>query len=234
MSAEFLQPNCPGRCGAKGQNLDMVCGCSPALAGRSLYTSHLIATHTGAARSTANKVQKDVTTFFQLDFILARRRVCLRVWGDAAEREARDADSLQGFLFTHSIAGGTGSGMGSLLLEVLSDHFPKALVHAYRWGNPTGTLATLSFQHFPARQPAVVAARPCRPCCRQDCTAAFQFPSFWLTHPPPPPPPPYCLSDVRMGMHGLFLPSCSLSFSARQLGPIPATEMNNNASCSVR
>ena len=51
-----------------------------------------------------------------------------------AEREARNSDSLQGFLLTHSIAGGTGSGMGSLLLEAISDHFPKALVHAYRWG----------------------------------------------------------------------------------------------------
>eukprot|EP00208_Stichococcus_sp_RCC1054_P001237 CAMPEP_0206150194 /NCGR_PEP_ID=MMETSP1473-20131121/38170_1 /ASSEMBLY_ACC=CAM_ASM_001109 /TAXON_ID=1461547 /ORGANISM="Stichococcus sp, Strain RCC1054" /LENGTH=437 /DNA_ID=CAMNT_0053547687 /DNA_START=1933 /DNA_END=3247 /DNA_ORIENTATION=+ len=50
---------------------------------------------------------------------------------DMLDREARDADSLQGFLFTHSIAGGTGSGMGSLLLELLADHFPKALVHAY-------------------------------------------------------------------------------------------------------
>lgn len=50
----------------------------------------------------------------------------------AAEREARNSDSLQGFLLTHSIAGGTGSGMGSLLLEAISDHFPKALVHTYR------------------------------------------------------------------------------------------------------
>ena len=52
----------------------------------------------------------------------------------AAEREARNSDSLQGFLLTHSIAGGTGSGMGSLLLEAISDHFPKALVHTYRCG----------------------------------------------------------------------------------------------------
>lgn len=53
------------------------------------------------------------------------------------EREARNSDSLQGFLLSHSIAGGTGSGMGSHLLEAISDHFPKALVHAYRcgWGH---------------------------------------------------------------------------------------------------
>ena len=49
-----------------------------------------------------------------------------------AEREARACDSLQGFTLTHSIAGGTGSGMGSWLLEAISDAFPKATVHTYR------------------------------------------------------------------------------------------------------
>lgn len=33
---------------------------------------------------------------------------------------------------THSIAGGTGSGMGSWLLEALSDAFPKTMLHTYR------------------------------------------------------------------------------------------------------
>jgi len=31
----------------------------------------------------------------------------------------------------HSIAGGTGSGMGSYLLEQLNDHFPKKLLQTY-------------------------------------------------------------------------------------------------------
>jgi tubulin gamma len=39
----------------------------------------------------------------------------------------------------HSIAGGTGSGMGSYLLERLNDHFPKKLVQTYsvfpNWDN---------------------------------------------------------------------------------------------------
>lgn len=34
-------------------------------------------------------------------------------------------------MLTHSIAGGTGSGLGSYLLERLSDHFPKKLLHTY-------------------------------------------------------------------------------------------------------
>ena len=38
---------------------------------------------------------------------------------------------LQGFMLMHSIAGGTGSGLGSFLLERLNDKFPKKLVQTY-------------------------------------------------------------------------------------------------------
>jgi hypothetical protein len=37
----------------------------------------------------------------------------------------------QGFMLTHSIAGGTGSGLGSFLLERLSDSFPKKIIQTY-------------------------------------------------------------------------------------------------------
>uniref|UniRef100_A0A7S1BP13 Tubulin gamma chain n=1 Tax=Corethron hystrix TaxID=216773 RepID=A0A7S1BP13_9STRA len=47
------------------------------------------------------------------------------------DREADGSDSLEGFTMCHSIAGGTGSGMGSYLLEKLNDHFPKKLVQTY-------------------------------------------------------------------------------------------------------
>jgi tubulin gamma len=50
---------------------------------------------------------------------------------DMIDREADNSDSLEGFVLTHSIAGGTGSGMGSYLLEKLQDHFPKKLVTTY-------------------------------------------------------------------------------------------------------
>lgn len=39
--------------------------------------------------------------------------------------------SFQGFMLMHSIAGGTGSGLGSFLLERLNDKFPKKLVQTY-------------------------------------------------------------------------------------------------------
>jgi tubulin gamma len=47
------------------------------------------------------------------------------------DREADGSDSLEGFVLSHSIAGGTGSGMGSFLLERLNDHFPKKLIQTY-------------------------------------------------------------------------------------------------------
>eukprot|EP01063_Lacrimia_lanifica_P014039 TRINITY_DN20680_c0_g1_i1.p2 TRINITY_DN20680_c0_g1~~TRINITY_DN20680_c0_g1_i1.p2 ORF type:complete len:458 (+),score=167.38 TRINITY_DN20680_c0_g1_i1:70-1443(+) len=46
-------------------------------------------------------------------------------------REVEGSDSFEGFVLTHSIAGGTGSGLGSYILEDLSDHWPKKLVQTY-------------------------------------------------------------------------------------------------------
>jgi tubulin gamma len=43
------------------------------------------------------------------------------------DREAEGSDSLEGFMLTHSIAGGTGSGLGSFVLEKVSDRFPKKI-----------------------------------------------------------------------------------------------------------
>jgi len=50
---------------------------------------------------------------------------------DIIDREADGSDSLEGFVLTHSIAGGTGSGMGSYVLEKLADRYPKKLVQTY-------------------------------------------------------------------------------------------------------
>jgi tubulin gamma len=40
-------------------------------------------------------------------------------------------NALQGFMLLHSIAGGTGSGLGSFILERLNDRFPKKLIQTY-------------------------------------------------------------------------------------------------------
>lgn len=47
------------------------------------------------------------------------------------DREADGSDSLEGFQLCHSVAGGTGSGFGSYLLERLNDHYPKKLIQTY-------------------------------------------------------------------------------------------------------
>ena len=51
---------------------------------------------------------------------------------DIIDREADGSDSLEGFVFCHSIAGGTGSGLGSFLLEHLGDRFPKKLIQVFK------------------------------------------------------------------------------------------------------
>ena len=47
------------------------------------------------------------------------------------DREADGSDSLEGFVLCHSIAGGTGSGFGSYMLEKLNDRYPKKLIQTY-------------------------------------------------------------------------------------------------------
>ena len=50
---------------------------------------------------------------------------------DMVDREADGSDSLEGFVLCHSISGGTGSGMGSYMLERLNDRYPKKLIQTY-------------------------------------------------------------------------------------------------------
>ncbi|PAV23743.1 gamma tubulin [Pyrrhoderma noxium] len=50
---------------------------------------------------------------------------------EMVDREAEGSDSLEGFMMMHSIAGGTGSGLGSFVLERLNDKFPKKLIQTY-------------------------------------------------------------------------------------------------------
>eukprot|EP00929_Paragymnodinium_shiwhaense_P037899 TRINITY_DN20104_c0_g1_i1.p1 TRINITY_DN20104_c0_g1~~TRINITY_DN20104_c0_g1_i1.p1 ORF type:complete len:470 (+),score=121.61 TRINITY_DN20104_c0_g1_i1:279-1688(+) len=50
---------------------------------------------------------------------------------DMIDREADGSDSLEGFVLIHSIAGGTGSGAGSYLLENINDRYPKKLIQTY-------------------------------------------------------------------------------------------------------
>ncbi|WZN60510.1 beta tubulin [Chloropicon roscoffensis] len=50
---------------------------------------------------------------------------------DVARKEVEDCDCLQGFQFVHSIGGGTGSGMGTLLLSKLREEYPDRIMVSY-------------------------------------------------------------------------------------------------------
>ena len=47
---------------------------------------------------------------------------------DVVRKEAEICDSLQGFMIFHSIGGGTGSGMGTLLLSKLREEYPDRMI----------------------------------------------------------------------------------------------------------
>ncbi|ETS85224.1 Tubulin beta chain [Pestalotiopsis fici W106-1] len=50
---------------------------------------------------------------------------------DAVRREAESCDCLQGFQICHSIGGGTGAGLGTLLLAKLKDEFPDRIMSTF-------------------------------------------------------------------------------------------------------
>ena len=50
---------------------------------------------------------------------------------DVLRREAESCECLQGFQMTHSLGGGTGSGMGTLLLSKIKEEFPDRMIMTY-------------------------------------------------------------------------------------------------------
>ncbi|KAJ1848945.1 Tubulin beta-5 chain, partial [Coemansia sp. RSA 486] len=50
---------------------------------------------------------------------------------DIVRKEAENSDSLQGFQFTHSLGGGTGSGMGTLLLSKIREEYPDRMMSTF-------------------------------------------------------------------------------------------------------
>jgi tubulin beta len=47
---------------------------------------------------------------------------------DVVRREAEGCDCLQGFQITHSLGGGTGAGMGTLLISKIREEFPDRMM----------------------------------------------------------------------------------------------------------
>ena len=50
---------------------------------------------------------------------------------DVVRREAEGCDCLQGFQLTHSLGGGTGSGMGTLLIGKIKEEYPDRIMNSF-------------------------------------------------------------------------------------------------------
>ncbi|VDN26380.1 unnamed protein product [Gongylonema pulchrum] len=50
---------------------------------------------------------------------------------DVVRKEAENCDCLQGFQMTHSLGGGTGSGMGTLLIAKIREEYPDRIVNTF-------------------------------------------------------------------------------------------------------
>ena len=50
---------------------------------------------------------------------------------DVIRKEAEKCDCLQGFQLTHSLGGGTGSGMGTLLVSKIREEFPDRIMNTF-------------------------------------------------------------------------------------------------------
>jgi len=50
---------------------------------------------------------------------------------DVVRKEAESCDCLQGFQLTHSLGGGTGSGMGTLLISKVREEYPDRIMNTF-------------------------------------------------------------------------------------------------------
>ncbi|XP_029349162.1 tubulin beta-4B chain isoform X7 [Echeneis naucrates] len=50
---------------------------------------------------------------------------------DVVRKEAESCDCLQGFQLTHSLGGGTGSGMGTLLISKIREEYPDRIMNTF-------------------------------------------------------------------------------------------------------
>ena len=50
---------------------------------------------------------------------------------DVVRHEAENCDCLQGFQLAHSLGGGTGSGMGTLLISKVREEYPDRIMSTF-------------------------------------------------------------------------------------------------------
>merc|ERR1719487_2780238 len=78
---------------------------------------------------------------------------------DVVRKEAEGCDCLQGFQITHSLGGGTGAGMGTLLISKIREEYPDRVMLTFSVvPSPTVTSTTSARPVCPA-SPAASASR---------------------------------------------------------------------------
>ena len=82
---------------------------------------HTIFSENGRGNNWALGFSKDYKENHKKDEVTLHERAI-----DALRKEAEKADFYLGTVLTHSLAGGTGSGLGSRLIQEFRDEFPKA------------------------------------------------------------------------------------------------------------
>ena len=50
---------------------------------------------------------------------------------DVVRKEAENCDCLQGFQMTHSLGGGTGSGLGTLMISKIREEYPDRIMNTF-------------------------------------------------------------------------------------------------------
>jgi len=69
---------------------------------------------------------------------------------DVVRKEAESCDCLQGFQLTHSLGGGTGSGMGTLLISKIREEYPDRIMNTFSVvPSPKVDLVSLISEHHP-------------------------------------------------------------------------------------
>lgn len=69
---------------------------------------------------------------------------------DVVRRETEGCDCLQGFQLTHSLGGGTGAGMGTLLISKIREEYPDRIMTSFSVvPSPKVTLSPIRMGSYP-------------------------------------------------------------------------------------
>ena len=79
---------------------------------------------------------------------------------DVTRKEAESCDCLQGFQLCHSLGGGTGSGMGTLLISKIKEEYPDRITNTFSIV-PSPKVHPLILKFYSKPRYLVVRSRKC-------------------------------------------------------------------------